>query len=358
MDVEVRHTRLEGRLGPLVGGEGDAVDDLLALGEPAVDRHGRGQVAGVMEGGLGPAIEQEHPAAAQGFRLSVLVQDLSVDGRDDGERQVSAGGPGHLVDGRGDLGLGHGGPGHPQGCEMHIDGYVDGLFDLGDLLGRLDGPLFDDGPNERHRRLGRGAVGLDPQPGQQLQLVLGPVRRQKMDRASGLPEPLQVLFQAGRGQHARHTRQSGPILERRQGTRPDEVLDRQLGAVEGLRAFVQIEDRGQAGGIEPEIIKEGAVLAETIGVVRIVHRAFVVAQEQRDPLSQLPAQPLSSRAIDIPVEHDAPPRSGRGRAACHFLICSIAATAALTPAASGFWGSSSRNFLRFSRALGRSPLLR
>ena len=123
-------------------------------------------------------------------------------------------------------GLGHAGPGHPQGREMRIDGDVDGLFDLRDLLGRLDGPLFDDGPDERHRGLGRGAVGRDPQPGQQLQLVLGPIRRQEMDLPSGLPDPLQVLFEAGRRHHALHARQGGPVLQRRQRAGPDEILDR------------------------------------------------------------------------------------------------------------------------------------
>ena len=60
--------------------------------------------AGIVEGRFRAGVEQEHPAALQRLRLGVLVQDLAVDGRDDGERQVPARGPGHPVDGRGDLG--------------------------------------------------------------------------------------------------------------------------------------------------------------------------------------------------------------------------------------------------------------
>ncbi|MCK7540091.1 MAG: hypothetical protein MZV63_58885 [Marinilabiliales bacterium] len=130
-----------------------------------------------------------------------------------------------------------------------------------------------------------------------------------------MPDPLQVLFEAGRRHHALHAGPGRPLLQGRQRPRPDEILDRRLGPIEGFGSLVQIEDRGQAGGVKAEIIKEGAVLAEPVGIIRVVHRALFVPQEQGHSPAQAPAQPVPSVAIDVSIEHYGTPFFRRGTAA-------------------------------------------
>jgi hypothetical protein len=226
-----------------------------------------------------------------------------MDRGDDGEREVSSRGQSYPMDGRGHLGLGDAGLDHAYGRDVHIHGNIDGLLDLGDLFGPLDGPHFDDGTDELNRGFGGGLAGRDPKPIHELEHVLRPVGRQEMDRALFRPGVRQKRLQSSDGSRPHDARLRGPLPDRRLRPHPDEVLDGQVIAVNRVRPFVEVDDPGQPGEIESEEVQERTVLPEVIGVVRVVHRALLVPKKEGEPRLDLRAQAVPSGDVNIAIEH-------------------------------------------------------
>ena len=72
------------------------------------------------------------------------------------------------------------------------------------------------------------------------------------------------------------------LVKRRNGARPDDVVDGEFVAEDNLAVFIDIDDSGQAGIVEAEEVEERRVLAEAIGVVGIVHANFMIAKEEHE----------------------------------------------------------------------------
>ena len=77
----------------------------------------------------------------------------------------------------------------------------------------------------------------------------------------------------------------------------------QIIAENTLGALVYVNDGSQARAIEPEEIKKGTVLTERVLVVRIVHRALLVAQEQNQPGADVGSQTFPSFDVNIRGKH-------------------------------------------------------
>jgi hypothetical protein len=117
------------------------------------------------------------------------------------------------------------------------------------------------------------------------------------------PGPGQELGQPGQGLRELHADLRGHFPEGRLRPRPDEILEGQVVAVDRVRALIEIHDGREAGGIEAEKIEERAVLAETIGVVRVVHRTLLVPQEEDESAPDLRPQSIPPRHIKALIEH-------------------------------------------------------
>ena len=86
--------------------------------------------------------------------------------------------------------------------------------------------------------------------------------------------------------------------------RPDDVLDGEVVAVEGLLARVGVDHADERRDVQPEVVEERRVLAEVVGVVGIVVRGEPVSGEQDDALPDLRAQLAAARGIGFCREHN------------------------------------------------------
>ena len=100
--------------------------------------------------------------------------------------------------------------------------------------------------------------------------------------------------------HADHLRALG---DRRQFAHPDDVVDGQLVAEDRRPAPVDVDHRRQVRLVEPEVVEEGAVLAERVAVVGEVHRALAVAEKEQEAAFDSALQLLATPAVDIFRKH-------------------------------------------------------
>ena len=203
------------------------------------------------------------------------MQGLPVDGGDDGIAEIPTGSEGDLRETGGDLGFLDPRLGHPHGCQMHVHGDIDGLLDLVDLFGTLDGSHLDDGPDQVQGCAGIEAFERQSQQSMELQAVFRAVRWEEADRA--LLGTLQVGCQGRGGCGLGNAHQGGQLRHRGQVARPHDVFDGQIVAEEHRTVPIQVDHSGIAWLVDAEVVQEGAVLPEGVRVVRVVHRTVVVA---------------------------------------------------------------------------------
>ena len=316
--VEHGHERGGRRNGREVGLEHDAVDVLLAAGERSVDREGAGEIAGIVRGALGTAVEEEHVARPEDVAVVVVVERLAVNGRDHREGQARTAGEGDLGDPGRDVGLAHPGPRHAHAGQLHVHGEIDGALDLGELLGGLHGALLRHRTDERHARLGRAACA---QQVHQAELVLGSVRRQHVDAPPGRPRTRHAV---GEGPRRRRVVQPPSRRQLRGGglgPHPDDGVDAGIVGEDRGVSLVQVHDGREARTVDAEVVEERAVLSVRIRVVGVVAGALVVAQEQQQAALAGTGQGVPKRSPSVAVrrwcEHgtsrrDHMSRRGRG----------------------------------------------
>ena len=80
-------------------------------------------------------------------------------------------------------------------------------------------------------------------------------------------------------------------------------VDGELVAEDGGFLLVDVDQPGQAGAVQPEKVEEVAVLPEPVGVVGIVHGAFIVAHQQDKAGVELRLQAVAALYVGIGIEH-------------------------------------------------------
>ena len=297
--VPVRIARTELVHGGVETPQAQVVDELLLLREAFAHRHGRRQVARIVQRVLGAGIQQEHVPFPEGMDEAVVMEHLAVRRGDGREREAAARPAGGLLqDGRGDLRLVDTRAGHPVGDEVHPRGDVHRLFDGGDLLRRLVVAHPDDGLDEGHVGALRLRLRREAQQRLQPHLVVAPVRGQETDLAA-----LQVLFQGRQRLRLLHAHEPGGLLQGRHRPGPDDIVDGKLVAEDDLLPVVNVDDGGKAGLVQAEEIQEGTVLAERVLVVMIVHAHELVPEEQKDTVAHLLGEAGAAGHIGIFVKH-------------------------------------------------------
>ena len=180
--------------------------------------------------------------------------------------------------------------GHPVGDQVHPRGNVHRLFDGGDFLRSLVVPHVHDGLDEG--LVGPLLPGGDPQQLLQPHFMVTAVRRQEPD----LPAR-QIALERAQGHGFLHAAQLRVVLQRRNGPGPDDIVDREFVAKDYFLAPVDVDDRGQPGLVQAEIVQERAVLPERILVVMVVHAHELVPQEQQDAVAHLLHE--AGAAVDV-----------------------------------------------------------
>ena len=74
-------------------GQHNVIDIFLPVGESAAHRYGSGGVAGIAQGRLGTAIADNQLAGPHAIRMAMIMQGLTVDGKDGRKRRTFAGLP-------------------------------------------------------------------------------------------------------------------------------------------------------------------------------------------------------------------------------------------------------------------------
>ena len=186
--------------------------------------------------------------------------------------------------------------GHPVGDQVHPRGDIHRLFDGGDLLRSLVVAHVHDGLDEG--LVGPLLPGGDPQQLLQPHFVVTAVRRQEPD----LPAR-QIPLERAQGHGFLHAAQLRVVLQRRHGPGPDDIVDRKFVAEDHFLAPVDVDDRGQPGLVQAEVVQERAVLPERILVIVVVHAHELVPQEQQDAVAHLLHEAGTAIDIRILVEH-------------------------------------------------------
>ncbi len=190
---------------------------------------------------------------------------------------------------------------------MHGHRGGDGLFDLDHFLVGLDGALVDDRADEVDRRVfGKRGQGEPQEPRKQNRIV-GPVRRQEAHRPTRSHRRLHGVGERRAWASVGHARLGSAFGDRGQVAHPHDVIDSQLVAEDGGAALVDIDHRRQLRLIETEVVEKSTVLAEGVAVVRVVHRALVVAQKQEQPVVKPVLQNCASLFIGWAWKHQGAP---------------------------------------------------
>ena len=166
---------------------------------------------------------------------------------------------------------------------VHLVAYQERAFHRLDLLGALLLAHFGHGEHQFDRLVVVQQFGLDAEQRRQLELRLAAVGRQVVDLAAqrnGFAEP---LFKFGHGERRRDADFGAQFAQRGLRTGPDDVLDREIVAVQRLFARVGVDQARQRRGVQPEVVAERRILPEIVGVVRIVVGRKGVARQQDDP---------------------------------------------------------------------------
>ena len=299
MHLGVHHVGLDDAGHVVVGRQHDVVDVALARREASADGVGARVVRAVVVDRLGSGVaEQQAPLLQHAVGVEV-VERLAVLRDNRGERDARAVGLGHPFDGAGDFALDHTRTAHLHGQRVHAVANLEGALHLLNLLGALLLAHLGDGHHQLDRLVVVQQFGLDAQQRRELELRLAAVGGQVVDPApqrDGLAQPrLELGQRMGLGDaHA-----GAQLVQRGLRAGPDDVLDREVVAVERLVARVDVDDADERRRVEAEEVEERRVLAEVVCVVRIVVRREGVAREHDESLADFLAQRQTACGIGL-----------------------------------------------------------
>ena len=204
--------------------------------------------------------------------MVVVVQRLAVHREDDREgelRPARLDQSGHRA---GHFALVHAGPRDLHREHVHVVRQVDGGFDLADLLGRLVGALRHDGLDERGGRVRVHHARPDPHEVSDRQHVVVAVLRQVVD-APPLPDRLvERRFEVLPRTCGRDARLRGALGDGRLRPAPDDVVDREVVAVNGVGAGVDVDDGGQLGVVQYFIEAK----RQRIGIMHVANKSVAL----------------------------------------------------------------------------------
>ena len=248
----------------------DVVDILLFLREFPAYGVGAGVVGAVVVDRFAARVAQQQTPFLQ-YAVGVEVMQRFAVLRDDRrERHARTVGFGDAFDGTCDFALDDARAAHLHGQRVHLVADLECALHLLDLLGALFLAHFGHGEHQVYRLVVVQQCGFDTQQRRQPKLSLSAVGRQEMDFApqrNGFAEP---FLEFGEGVCRRDADLCAQLAQRGLRACPDDVLDREIVAVECLFARVGVDQARQRGDVQPEIVKERRILPEIVGVVRVV----------------------------------------------------------------------------------------
>ena len=261
----------------------DVVDILLFLREFPAYGVGAGVVGAVVVDRFAARVAQQQTPLFQ-YAVGVEVMQRFAVLRDDRrERHARTVGFGDAFDGARDFALDDARAAHLHGQRVHLVADLERALHLFDLLGALFLAHFGHGEHQVYRLVVVQQCGFDTQQRRQPKLCLSAVRGQEMDFApqrNGFAEP---FLEFGEGICRCDADLCAQLAQRGLRACPDDVLDREIVAVECLFARVGVDQARQRGDVQPEIVEERRILPEIVGVVRIVVGRKGVARQQDDP---------------------------------------------------------------------------
>ena len=260
-----------------VGGKNQLVDGALAVGIVSADGNGTGDVATVVVGSLATGIHYEKASGGELVAVAVVVEYFAMGGHDDGEGEGPSGHLGCAFHKAGQFVFVAVAGGHLHGSYMHVVGGSDGTFDVFDLFGALDGTLFYASQDEFHGGIAAYSFFLDAEQGAELVEVVGTIGGEIVDFACFADGFDAEGLQVGERAAVVDAYRSGLIGYGGHGAGPDDVVDVDIVGEEIVFAIVAVEHAYEVGMLKAEEIEEGAVLAESIGVVGVVEWGFVIA---------------------------------------------------------------------------------
>ncbi len=114
---------------------------------------------------------------------------------------------------------------------------------------------------------------------------------------------LEAGSQSGSRSGFRHAAQHRQLGNGGQNPRPDDVIDREIIAEDHGAPLVQVDHGGIARLVDAEVVEKTAVLPEGIGVVPVVHGAFLVAEKQQHTGLEAGFQAFAAINVGLGGEH-------------------------------------------------------
>ena len=302
MQLLVVHARMRRIDGIHVGLQHDFVNFLLFLREFAVDGQRAGVVGAVVHQSFRAGVHKQHIAGLQDAIVQMVMQCLAMLRQNHGEGDAVAVRQGDAFSQTGQLALGFAfhSAAHHGGMHLHAD--------FASLVHLVDFALFFRRTEvyDAHNQLYRGGltdvVDIDTGEVGHQNLVVATILRGEMHFAALGLSLLDKLSQLRERTGLRYAHLFGQRGNRRLVAHPDDVVDGEIVAEDDGLVCVKIDDGGNVGDGKSKEIKEVAVLAEVICVVRIVHRGFMVAQKHGDTALHGRCQFLSSVLVNLGFE--------------------------------------------------------
>ncbi len=232
-----------------------------------------------MAGDLGAGVYHAQPADLQNFVVQVVMQCLPVLRQNGRERGHIAAADHNALHCAHHLLLYHSGA-HKLHCGVvHCIAQVAGAVNLCYLARLLYKSLGHNGFDELFAGAFVYRGGFAVQDFGEQDDVVGAVLRDIMHRASFCQGLGHKAGQTCKGVGLPYSDLGGLVCNALLRTHPYDVVNIHIVAKNNLSAAVNVNHGRQAGLVQPEIIQERAVLPESISVVGIIRRGFVVAQK-------------------------------------------------------------------------------
>ena len=164
---------------------------------------------------------------------------------------------------------------------MHVDRYVDSLFNLLDLLGALVVTLIDDGAYELHRGSCRLCGGCDTKKFLQPHLLLTTIWGEEVYCLSFCLCVLQVCCQLGHRHSLGDAYTLALLLDGGLYAGPYNVVDGKFVTEDNLLVLVDVYDGCKTCIVRCEVVEECRILTEMIYVIKVVSAYFGVSEEKQ-----------------------------------------------------------------------------
>ena len=225
------------------------------------------------------------------------MQRLAVLGHDRGERHPLSLRLGDPLDRPRDLALDHPRAAHPHGGRVHLVPDREGALHRPDLLGALRLAHLRHGQHQLHRLVVVQQRRRDAQQLGELQLRLTAVGRQEVDAAPLRDRLAQPPRELRHREGRRDARTGTQLAQRGLRSRPHDILDREVVAVERLLARVGVDHARDRGHVQTEKVAERGVLPEIVGVIGVVVGRERIARKQHEAAADLAPQRRTPRRI-------------------------------------------------------------